>query len=72
MKFKIEVCRGQAGLALYVNDTRVDGVRDNGLMTVVLSHELLVKSECVDCDGTGKYPTGATCKSCGGEGVVDE
>ncbi len=34
---KIEVCRGQAGLALYVNDTRVAGVRHNGLMETVLS-----------------------------------
>jgi len=33
----IEVCKGQAGLALYVDGTRVAGVRDNGLMTIVLS-----------------------------------
>jgi chromosome segregation ATPase len=34
---KIEVCKGQAGLALYVDDTRVAGVRDNGLMETILS-----------------------------------
>lgn len=25
---------------------------------------------CIDCDGSGAYPSGATCKSCGGSGRV--
>lgn len=25
---------------------------------------------CIDCDGLGKYPSGAECKSCGGCGRV--
>ena len=25
---------------------------------------------CIDCDGLGKYPSGAECKSCGGSGRV--
>jgi hypothetical protein len=25
---------------------------------------------CIDCDGKGRYPSGATCKSCGGSGRV--
>lgn len=33
---KIEVCKGQAGLALYVDDRRVAGVRHNGLMETIL------------------------------------
>lgn len=34
---KIEVCKGQAGLALYVDDTRVAGPRHNGAMETILS-----------------------------------
>lgn len=30
----------------------------------------LVSGPCIDCDGTGRYPSGATCKSCVGERVV--
>lgn len=37
---KIEVCKGQAGLALYVDDTRVAGVRDNGVQKTILSAEV--------------------------------
>lgn len=25
---------------------------------------------CIDCDGSGVYPSGATCLSCGGSGRV--
>jgi hypothetical protein len=25
---------------------------------------------CIDCDGAGRYPSGAACKSCGGSGRV--
>jgi hypothetical protein len=34
---KIEVCEGQIGLALYVNDTRIAGPRHNGRMKAVLT-----------------------------------
>jgi predicted nucleic acid-binding Zn-ribbon protein len=34
---KIEVCKGQAGLALYVNDTRIAGPSHNGRMEAVLT-----------------------------------
>lgn len=37
---KIEVCKGQVGLALYVDDKRVDGPRHNGVMETVLSAEI--------------------------------
>lgn len=33
---KIEVCRGQAGLALYVDDVRQAGVRHNGAQETIL------------------------------------
>lgn len=26
---------------------------------------------CIDCDGSGRYPSGAPCKSCGGSGRVN-
>ena len=25
---------------------------------------------CIDCEGSGRYPNGATCKSCAGSGYV--
>lgn len=28
------------------------------------------KDTCIDCDGVGKYPSGADCKSCGATGLV--
>jgi hypothetical protein len=28
-------------------------------------------SRCIDCDGTGLYPSSARCKSCLGTGLVD-
>lgn len=27
-------------------------------------------TECIDCEGQGTYPSGATCLSCAGEGKV--
>ena len=29
-----------------------------------------MRTICIDCDGAGRYPRGATCKSCGGTGRV--
>ena len=28
------------------------------------------KDICIDCDGSGQYPSGMQCKSCGGTGLV--
>lgn len=28
--------------------------------------------QCIDCDGTGSYPSGAECKSCEGSGSVPD
>ena len=37
---KIEVCKGEVGLALYVDDKRVAGARHNGLMKTILSADV--------------------------------
>lgn len=40
---------------------------------VVLIHGLVDGKQpdlCIDCDGQGKYPSGAQCISCGGSGRV--
>ena len=29
-------------------------------------------TRCIDCNGTGKYPSGETCQACGGSGQVAE
>lgn len=38
-------------------------------VTLNLAHRRRPDS-CIDCDGAGKYPSGAVCKSCAGAGRV--
>lgn len=78
---KIEVCKGQAGLALYVDDTRVAGPRHNGLMETVLSAVIDSPAPvCRSCKGTGTeadyvghemMPVEVECSACNGKGFPD-
>lgn len=40
---KVDVCKGQAGIAVYVNEERIYGPRHNGLMKTLVSYYMPCK-----------------------------